>query len=542
MQAMKKIFAIFGVVTLLGGFLAACQTGNSPWESSGYSRPAKGAPSSLIAPKYRSELRQMGTQESYMDPRQPLNTVEVGVVETPDSIVAADSDKAADADEAYGEGSSNWPGVWEPEVEEPQDQYGAGSDTYSYETSGYQSGYEQQSEITAAPVGGAVRVALLAPLSGEHQALGEALLQAAQLALFDMEFESLEILPRDTQGTTEGARMAAESAIADGAQLILGPLFAGAVDGAKPVARQYDVNMIAFSTDWTLADSRTFIMGFLPFAQVQRVAEYAAQQGIKDIGILTPNTGYGNAVIAAYNSLAYRLGLNTAEVERFAEEGADFSEIVKQFTKYDFRKAEMAQLRHSLELQAELNPKDVALRAEIEALKNVDTWGLPPFDAVLLPVGGDQARSLANLLSFYDLGPTEVRRLGTGLWDDPGLATEPAFEGAWFAAPQPEGRAGFMDRYKDVYGRTPPRLATLAYDATALVVVLSQQGFRTVGYPLFDSRSIANPNGFAGLDGIFRFRSDGLVERGLAVQEFHKGSIRVIDPAPTSFEQANIYQ
>src|SRR5690606_31495846 len=172
--------------------------------------------------------------------------------------------------------------------------------------------------------------------------------------------------------------------------------------------------------------------------------------------------------------------------------------------------------------------------AEASALETADTAGEPPFDAVLLPVGGDQARSLANLLSFYDLGPKAVKRLGTGLWDDPGLATEPALEGAWFAAPSPDLRKGFESRYRDLYGSRPPRLASLAYDATALAAVLAKNSYNRTGRVSFDREAIVNPNGFAGIDGIFRFRPDGLVERGMAVLEFRNGGIEVIDPAPNT--------
>lgn len=420
---------------------------------------------------------------------------------------------------------------------------------HEFEFAFEQSPVQQQqpgTNITARPPAPAysqsVRVALLVPLSGEHAHLGQAMLQAAQLALFDMKYNRFELLPRDTKATVEGAREAAQSALDAGAELILGPLFASSVQAVKPIIRRRNVNMLAFSTDWSLADNHTFIMGFLPFAQVQRVTEFAMRNDIKNIAILAPNTDYGNAVIASYNSLAYRMGLDTANVVRFPVDESDISGIVRAFTKYDERVEALNQLIRPLKEYIEQYPEDTMALTQMKELESFDTWGDLPFDAVLLPVGGDRARAIANLLSFYDLGPDQVKRLGTGLWDDPGLATEQSMRGAWFAASSVEQREGFEKRYQETFGNKPPRLASLAYDATALAAILARNSDRKHGRAVFHRNALINPNGFAGVDGIFRFRPDGLIERGLAVLEMGKKDIKVIDAAPHTFQRPVTYR
>lgn len=385
-----------------------------------------------------------------------------------------------------------------------------------------------------------VRVGILLPLSGPQKNLGKGLLNAAQMALFDTAAENFELVPRDTQGTAEGAAVAAQEAIDAGAQLLIGPLFGHSVKAVKPIARHYDINVLAFSTDWSLAGGHTYIMGFLPFVQVQRVAEYASASGYKNIGILAPNSDYGNAVIAAYNSLAYRLGLNTATVARFPLDQSDVSLTIRSFALYDERHTEIEELKVPLISLAEEFPNDTYIAKKIEQLEQEESLDRLPYDAVLLPVGGEQAISIANLLSYYDLDPDDIKRLGTGLWDDRGLASEAAMEGAWFAAPPPNLRENFVTRYKEMHKEAPPRIATLAYDATALAAILAAHGLRHTGNPSYSKRDLTNPNGFAGLDGIFRFRPDGLIERGLAVLEFKDKKMQVIDPAPTSFLQEDI--
>jgi hypothetical protein len=228
---------------------------------------------------------------------------------------------------------------------------------------------------------------------------------------------------------------------------------------------------------------------------------------VRSVGILAPANDYGNTIMSAYNAVASGAGISTADNVRYPPAQTDLSQLVAQFAHYDSRKD--------------------------------DPNAGMPFDAVLLPAGGEKARAIGGLLNYYNLPASQVRRIGTGLLDDTALATEPSLDGAWFAASAPELRAGFEKRYAQLYGTRPQRLATLAYDATALAAVIARNSFYQTGVAGFDRAGITNPNGFAGIDGVFRFRPDGLIERGLAVMEYHDAQIRVLDPAPTTFQRAS---
>lgn len=351
-----------------------------------------------------------------------------------------------------------------------------------------------------------VKVALLLPLSGEHAQLGQSMLKAAQMALFDVGYENFELMPKDTGSNPATAATAARTAIAEGAELILGPVFADSVKAVKPVAQGADINVIAFSTDWALAGGNTFIMGFLPFDQVDRVARFAAKQNIKKVGVLAPQAEYGNISLSAWQSMSSRAGIQTAQVERFNAQGSDLPAVIRRFSKMDERNAAPS------------------------------GYSPAPYDAVFMPVGGDSAKTIGSMMTQAGLPPTQVRRLGTGLFDDQSLTQEPGLEGAWFAAPAPQARQAFEQRFMKSYNYTPPRLTTLAYDATALAAILAKQGLAQGDKPAFDTTSISNPNGFSGIDGIFRFRPDATAERGLAILEIKRGRIVVIDPAPKTFQ------
>lgn len=342
-----------------------------------------------------------------------------------------------------------------------------------------------------------VKVAILLPLSGQHAKLGHAMLNAAQIALFDLGFDNFTLLPKDTRGTPDGAATATREALKDEAQLILGPVFSGSVRAAQKLTGNTPI--IAFSTDWTLANRKTFLIGFLPFDQVARVTSFAASKNLTRQSVFSPKNTYGDGVVAAYKSVAPQIGIQSPRIERFTTEG-----------------------------------KDLAIKMELFADQNKNA-----IDAVLLPMGGALARQVGSFLNHYDMPPRTVRRLGTGLMDDAALANDSTLAGAWFAAPSPKAHAKFERRYHGIYGKTPPRIASLAYDATALSAILAKIGIKQTGRPAYTHKNLTNPNGFAGVDGIFRFRPDGISERGLAVLEYKNKRIVEIDPAPTTFKQQN---
>ncbi|PWC54198.1 ABC transporter substrate-binding protein [Azospirillum sp. TSO22-1] len=335
------------------------------------------------------------------------------------------------------------------------------------------------------------KVALLLPLTGPSAGIGQPMLDAAQLALFDVAGETFQLLPRDTKGTPQGAAEAARQALAEGARLIVGPLFGQEVQAVKPVAAGAGVDVVAFTTDATLAGNGTWVMGFVPLDQVQRVTGFARSRGVTRFVALAPRSPYGDAVVGALQTAAQRFGGQVAQVERYEPALADPAVPARQVA------------------QAPVAPQ-----------------------AVMLAEGGEKLRALGAALAANGVDPGRVKLLGTGLWDEPGLGREPALVGAWYAAPAPEQRTDFETRFEALYGKKPPRLATLAYDATALAGTLARMG----GVAPFDRANLTNPNGFAGVDGLFRLRPNGAVERGLAVLEITPDGARVLDPAPQTWE------
>lgn len=338
---------------------------------------------------------------------------------------------------------------------------------------------------------GSVPVALLLPLTGagQGQAAAEDMRNAARLALSEFREPDLRITLYDTRGTAEGARSAAEAALSEGAELFIGPLFAASVQSAGTVARGSNIPVLAFSTDATVATRGVYLMGFLPQPEVDRVIDYAAQNGRRSIAALIPETTYGNVVEAQFRETAARLGLRVVQVERYPQGQP---------------------------------------QAAIARLAATISGPTPQVDALFVPDGPAGLAVVSSTLQAAGFDPARVKPLGTGLWNEPSVLALPALQGGWFAAPEQTGFQNFAARYQQAYNENPIRIASLAYDAVSLAAALN----RTQGTQRFSEPVLTNRSGFAGVDGVFRFRADGLNDRALAIYEARTGGAAVVGPAP----------
>jgi ABC-type branched-subunit amino acid transport system substrate-binding protein len=364
-------------------------------------------------------------------------------------------------------------------------------------------GAQPLTTATAAPSGEAIKIGMLLPLSGGGNTtkLGQDLKQAGELALFEMNRPDIQLLAKDSLGTPNGAQSAAKAAIAEGAELIIGPLFAAEVQTVSTVAAQSRIPVVAFSSDRQVAGNGTYLLSFLPGEDAVRAVSYAAGAGLGSMAALIPATPYGDLVETAFRATAKQLGVKVAVVERYP-----------------------------LDAGAMVGPVQ-RLRAEIESAAG----SKKAIRAVLVPGGQEVLPTLAPMLAYHQIGiASGVQLIGTSGWDYPTVAQEAALQGAWFAAPDPAGWSGFTQRFAKTFGSTPSRVASLGYDAVSLTIATANgpRGQR------FATDLLTRPNGFSGVDGLFRLRADGTAERRFAMLGINNGGTTVVDPAPSAFGTA----
>ena len=409
--------------------------------------------------------------------------------------------------------------VVEPAPDAGPEDLEAPGEAESYDRRGYVSPPHMQGEP--------VRVGLLLPFSAGSEAaqkVAAAMFDAAQLAVFDAGDQRFLLIPKDTQGNPEGAAAAARSALADGAEIILGPLFSESVEAAARVTRAAETPMIAFSSDLKAGGNGVYLLSFPPELEIERVTDFAVTQQMTRFGVLAPLTAYGSRVSDSFAEEVFVRGGVIVHEERYLQEPDAMLAPAERLAKY-------SQEIIPLELRHEFDPNSAEAQRLTPGELGQDGFTLG-YQAVLMPEQGTLLRALAPLLPYYNVDINRIKLLGVSSWNNPRLTREPALRGGWFAAPDPEITRNFENRFAGAFGSPPPRLASLAYDATLLSARLAREPRRR---SRFAADAITDPNGSFGAVGLFRLNADGSVERGLAILEIQPGGIQVVDPAPRSF-------
>ena len=339
---------------------------------------------------------------------------------------------------------------------------------------------------------GAVKVAVILPLSagGNAGVVALSMKNAAEMALAEFSNPNVQLLVKDDAGTAAGAQKAAQQALSEGAEIIIGPLFAHAVGVVGTAARQRGVPVIAFSTDASVAARGVYLLSFLPESDVDRIVDFAVASGKRSFAALLSQGAYGNVVEAAFKQAVARKGGRIVALERYA-----------------------------------LLPSTTASAA------NLIARSAGSIDALFIPEGPEVVPSVVQGLANVGIDTKRVQLLGTGLWEDSRIFNDTRLHGGWYAAPDSNGYRGFSARYRQRYNKDPVRTATLAYDAVALVAAL----VKTQGPQRFSEQVLTNPSGFSGIDGLFRFRADGTNERGLAVMQVGPTGGQIVSPPPSAF-------
>ena len=339
---------------------------------------------------------------------------------------------------------------------------------------------------------GQIKIALILPLSAAGNAgiAAQSLKNASEMAIAERDGQNIKLLVKDDGGTAQGSQTAAQQALDEGAELILGPLFGHSVAGVAALARTKGVPVIAFSTNVDVAASGVYLLSFLPESDVDRIVGYAVTNSKRSFAAMLPDNAYGSVVEAAFKQIVPRHGGRIVALERYPLDTG--------------------------KLQG-------AARTIAQAAGRVD--------AIFIPDGSDAVPAVAQALTASGANLKRVQLLGTGLWDDPRIFSDPQLQGGWYAAPDSTGFRNFSGRYRNRFGNDPARAATLAYDAVTLVIALA----KTQGEKRFSPEVLTNSAGFAGIDGLFRFRSDGTNQRGLAVMRVTATGGEIISPAPRAF-------
>ncbi len=353
------------------------------------------------------------------------------------------------------------------------------------------------------------RVAVLVPTTGANAAVGQSIANAATMALLDTGGNRLDLQIYDT---APGAAAAASRALADGAKLFLGPLLGPDVRAVQPLAAAAGVPVLSFSNDVALAGDGTYVLGFLPSQSVARVVAYARSRGVERFAALVPAGVYGQRAATAFLRAVEAAGGKAVAVQSYPRTSAGLLLAARKLTNYDARSAAAT--------------KTAALRPDGTVAAVSKQIAPVAFQALLIANSGQIAAAVAPALAQF--GANRVLIMGTELWNsEPAITRSAALRGAVFAAVPDERFRQLSARYREKFGGSPSRLASLGYDG----VLLAANATSWAPGTSFPRATLTAASGFTGIDGFFRLTSGGIAERGLEVEQVGPGGFAVVAPA-----------
>ena len=297
----------------------------------------------------------------------------------------------------------------------------------------------------------------------------------------------------DTKSSPEGAREAAENAIDQDVELIIGPLLSSEVEAVSAKTRSSGVPVVAFSTNEGVLQNRVYTLGLLVGEQIERIVNYASRQGRERFALLLPDNSTGIAVAKEAMKAVKKNGSRVVKIAFYPPNTNDFSDIVKKLTNYGNRAEGIG------------------------------------FDAVIIPETGSRLKSATAMFGYYDVFAPDVLFMGTSVWENTNLSKETTLQKAVYPALSRNYSAYFNKKYRTLFGVYPPALASFGYDAVALASSLSKKNSSDL------NAAITNPGGFSGINGAFRIFANGKNQHSLDVMQITSKGDVVIDAAEHSF-------
>lgn len=365
-------------------------------------------------------------------------------------------------------------------------------------------------------------VGILLPLSGKAEKIGNIMLKAAELSMFNHRLNNILLMPYDTKGTAFGAVDAINEAVRDGVDIILGPFFTQSTKAIMNIADMNNLIVISFSDNQSLLDSKQpniYLMGLTPKQEIYRMVSYLIDyKNFYGFSAMFPNDAYGNTASKIFKEVIFRKDAKIVKSEFYTKNDKNLEKKVNNLLNSNTFRNEV--YKKYEEDKALAKAEGLSVEVEFTYTDQDKIYA----DALLLPDSGEELLKIGEYVANYT-GQHKPLMVGTSKWLNNTLYNDLDFDNTLFVAPNPNNYIEFDNMYFDVYHIHPLRVASLAYDAVIAVIesYAKAQDKENIKYAL------ENYQGFEGINGKFRFLSDGLLERRLAIIKIINGRFEIID-------------
>jgi len=360
-----------------------------------------------------------------------------------------------------------------------------------------------------------VKIAALFPLSGKNKELGNAMLNSVMLSLFENDKNNdVELVVFDSSNIKKSM----EEIISQNIKTVIGPIFSSDVDAIANEAQINQITILSFSNNQDLAGKKNiFLMGFLPEQQIERISSYVISANKENFAIISPSNQYGQKFSSILKDMVKRKDGNLISSEFYSNSNKDLERAVSKV----------------------LSAYIVLPNSNYKKATNIQDSNKIYASVIAIPESGVTLSKIVGLINKHNTSEREIQIIGSSNWDDASTLNDQNLIGGWFPSSDPEKYRDFEKRYYQIYGRLPPRINGISYDAgLAVIETIKTSGKRSLtaeDFINYQSSKNANKNGFVGVEGLFRFLPNGIVQRNFAILEIKNGKFEMIDSPSSMF-------
>lgn len=373
------------------------------------------------------------------------------------------------------------------------------------------------------------RMAVLLPLTGQNADAGRAIRTSVEMAILQNAPKNISVSFHDT---ANDAATAIKDATASGAQVIIGPLFAGNTRMLRD-AKSSDIAAFSFTSDATAVGNGVISVSLMPANGIESIIGEMSSDGVKRFIILAPDNASGKLMAGATQRGAEIYGPTNVGIFYYTPGDADA--IKDTAATASMNTARTAANTRAREILADILTNErltaierSSLNMQLDKISKSDILGPAPYDAVLFLGDSADTKKLASFLRYYGIGARDAKFYGTAVWDNTDIASDLTMSGAKYAALPPMNE-NFINVYEMMSGASPTRLASFGYDAANMAIGMIYSNKSHASYLL-------DPSGYIGTNGLVRLRSNGGNERAMRIMQTNgTGTPQEVRPAPQNF-------
>ena len=304
----------------------------------------------------------------------------------------------------------------------------------------------------------ALKIGLLAPLSGEYKELGNSLLYSLQLALNEINDKNVYIIPQDSGSNNKKKLNEAVKEIrSKDVNIVIGPINNEDFDEVK---KFNDIVFISPSNIDPEFQQNIISIGISFESQMMALVKFIKKQKKSKTVILIPRNNYTNLIEKKLG----KLNLNEYKIFKYNPDPKILTGEIEILTNYSQRKK-------NLELRKKLfeDKDDEQSKRQLKRLEQKYTLGDVNFDSVIIIDFGNSLKSVLTSLIFTDVDQEKVLFTTLNQWFDESIFYENTVKNLYYPSVNYKEFKKYKENYFKTFNNFPSEITILAYDALGLI-------------------------------------------------------------------------